>query len=132
MTTTEQAVQQTLREYVAACNAGDVDAYQATLASDVVFCPPAQPEVRGRESVGAWAKEGFFDVFELTLDAKFDRVVVVESEAFAPGTFTLDLKPKGGGDPISLTGALFNIFREESPGNWKYSWAIFNFDQPFG
>lgn len=39
MTAIEQAVQQTLREYIAACNAGDADAYKATLAPDVVFCP---------------------------------------------------------------------------------------------
>lgn len=132
MTATEQAVQQTLREYVAACNAGDADAYKATLAPDVVFCPPTQPRVQGRDAVGAWVKEGFFDAFDVTLDAQFDRIIAAKSEVLAPGRFSLDLKPKGGGDPITLTGTFFNIFREVSPGSWKYSWAVWNFQQPFG
>lgn len=86
--------------------------------------------MRGRDSVGSWVKEGFFDPFEVNFDARLDRIVVAGSEAFAPGTFTLDLQPRSGGEAINTTGAFFNVFREESPGSWKYAYAIFNFGKP--
>ena len=75
-------------------------------------------------------QENFFDLFTVKFDAKFERIAVVGSEAFAPGTFTLEVEPKEGGDPMRTTGEFFNIFREEEPGSWKYTYAIHNFDQP--
>jgi ketosteroid isomerase-like protein len=132
MATTEESVRQTLRDYVAACNAGDAAGYMATLTSDAVFCPPGQPPVQGRDAIGAWVKEGFFDVFDIKFEADFERVIVAGSEVLAPGSFSLDLQPKAGGDRVKLSGTFFNIFREEHPGSWKYSWALWNWQQPFG
>ena len=43
MTTTQERVSQTINDYVAACNAGDTDAFMATIAKDVVFMPPDHP-----------------------------------------------------------------------------------------
>lgn len=37
MSDAEQAVVRTLHQYIAACNARDVEAYKATLTSDAVF-----------------------------------------------------------------------------------------------
>lgn len=128
----ESEVQRAVQSYIDACNARDVKAYKETLAEDVVFMVPDQPPIQGREAVGAWVKEGFFDPYEITFDAKTDRVVVVGSEAFAPGRFTLKMKPNGGGDPVETSGEFFDIFRRVSEGSWKYSYVIFNFDQPFG
>jgi ketosteroid isomerase-like protein len=130
MTTVEDAISRLLEQYVAATNAGDVEAYKSILADDVVVLPPDNPPLRGRDIAGAWVKENFFDAFTVKLDCKFERIVVVGSEAFAPGTFTLEVKPKAGGDPMSTTGEFFNIFREEEPGSWKYTYEIHNFDQP--
>jgi uncharacterized protein (TIGR02246 family) len=132
MATIEEAVRRTLRDYVAACNAGDAKAFMATLASDALFCPPGQQPVLGREAIGAWVQAGFFDTFNVRFEADVDRVIVAGSEALAPGSFSIDLKPKAGGEAVRLTGTLFNIFREETPGSWKYSWALWNWQQPFG
>jgi ketosteroid isomerase-like protein len=130
MTTVEDAISRLLEQYVAATNAGDVEAYMAILADDVVVLPPDHPPLRGRDAAGTWVKENFFDLFTVKLECKFERIVVAGSEAFAPGTFTLEVKPKAGGDPMRTTGEFFNIFREEAPGSWKYTYEIHNFDQP--
>ena len=130
MTTVEDAISHLLHQYVAATNAGDLEAFTAILAADVVVLPPDHPPLRGRDTAGAWMKENIFDPFTAKLDCKFERIVVVGSEAFAPGTFTLELTPKAGGDPMRTTGEFFNIFREEEPGSWKYTYEIHNFDQP--
>jgi ketosteroid isomerase-like protein len=127
-----EAVQATLRRYIAACNAGDAGAYVATLAPDVVTCPPGQEPFKGQDAARSWVQEGFFDVFDVTFDASFDRMIEADEEVMAPGSFTLDLSPKDGGDDVNLTGTFFNIFREVAPGEWKYSWLVWNFQQPFG
>ena len=132
MSDREQAVRDTLRDYVTACNEGSAEAYMATLTADAVSCPPGQPPVQGREAIGTWVKDGFFDVFDVDFAADFDRIIVADDEVLAPGRFSLDLKPKAGGEATTLTGTFFNIFREDSPGSWKYAWAVWNWQQPFG
>ena len=132
MSPATEAVQTTLRRYIAACNAGDAEAYVETLAPDVVFCPPTQEPFKGQDAARAWVKEGFFDVFDVTFDASFDRVIETGEEVMAPGSFTLDLSPRDGGDDVHLTGTFFNIFREVASGEWRYSWLVWNFQQPFG
>jgi ketosteroid isomerase-like protein len=102
-----EAVQATLKRYIAACNAGDAGAYVATLAPDVVFCPPAQKPFKGHDAARSWVQEGFFDVFDVSFDASFDRMIETSDEVMAPGSFSLDLTPKGDGDDVHLTGTFF-------------------------
>lgn len=130
MSNATEAVTATLNEYVAACNAGDADAYAATLAPDVVLCPPGQAPVNGADAARAWVIEGFFDPFKVDFSASFDRMITTEDEVLAPGSFSLTLEPKDGGERVELSGTFFNIFREIAPGSWKYSWVVWNFQQP--
>ena len=132
MSRASEAVQATLEQYIAACNAGDAGAYVDTLAPDAVLCPPGQAPFKGRDAARSWVQESFFDAFDVSFHAAFDRVIETDEEIMAPGSFTLDLRPKDGGDDVRLTGTFFNIFREVSPGAWKYSWLVWNFQQPFG
>jgi len=132
MSAATEAAQATLEAYVAACNAGDADAYVATLAPDATFCPPGQEPFTGISAARSWVQEGFFDVFDVSFEASFDRTIETADEVLAPGSFTLDLTPKAGGDEVRLTGTFFNIFREVAPGEWKYSWLVWNWQQPFG
>jgi len=131
MPTPEDGIRKNFEDYTAACNTGSVSDYKATLTSDVVFFPPDQPAVRGRENVGQWAKEGFFEPFKVTFTPTLERIVVVGSEAFVPGAFTLHLVPKAGGEPIEMSGVFFDILRTDDGGTWKLAHATFNFDQPF-
>ena len=130
MTAAEAAVSRTLEQYISSTNAGDLEAFKGILAVDVEFMPPDHPPVRGRESVGDWVRETFWDPFDIHFDASFERIVVSGGEAFAPGTFSLRMTPKEGGDAIDVTGEFFNTFREESDGSWKYAYGIWNLDQP--
>lgn len=119
-------------QYVDAVNAGNLEAYGATLADDVVFMPPDSPVVSGKAAVVAWVKRDFIDPFKIQFQAKFNEVHVFGSLAFASGSFTLDLTPKSGGKQIQTTGKFMNVFRKQSDGSWKYAQAIFNFDKPMG
>jgi len=132
MSTDVAGINATLGQYVEAVNAADPAAYGKTLTDDVVFMPPDSPRLTGREAVVAWAKRDFFDRFKIKFQAAFDEVQVFDSQAFAPGSFSLDLTPKAGGKQILMTGKFMNVFRKQADRSWKYSQAIFNFDKPLG
>ena len=131
MTSAQEAIQRNMDEYIAACNTGDVDDYVGTMTPDVVFSPPGEARVAGHAAIRTWVQAGFFDPFNVTFHGEFDRIVVVGSEAFAPGRFTLHLKPKDGSPAIDANGSFFDVFREEA-GEWKLASAIFNFTHPMG
>ncbi|HUE84726.1 MAG TPA: DUF4440 domain-containing protein [Vicinamibacterales bacterium] len=130
MSTDVGGINATLREYVAAVNAGDAEAYGITLTDDVVFMPPDSPKLIGREAVVTWVTRDFFGPFTIQFRATFDDVHVWGSQALASGAFSLDLTPKAGGTPLRTTGKFMNVFRKQADGSWKYAQAIFNFDKP--
>ena len=132
MSTDEEAVRDTLQNYVNACNSGDVELYKSTLNTDVDWNPPDQPAVHGREAVGAWAKRDFFDIFDVKFEPEYGQFEESDSKVYVPGTFALHLTPKDGSDASTATGAFFNTFSQDGDGTWKYQYAIFNFDQPQG
>jgi uncharacterized protein (TIGR02246 family) len=130
MSTDVAGINATLKQYIAAVNAADAEAYAKTLTDDVVFLPPDSPRLNGRQAVVDWAKRGFFDPFTIRLQAAFDDVQVFGSQAVARGSFSLDLVPKAGGKHIQTTGKSMNVFRKQTDNSWKYAQSIFNFDQP--
>jgi len=117
-------------QYVAACNADDIDAWQTILGNDFVFMPPDAPKVSGKKATAAWAKGTLFDPFKMRPRVKFDRVDVFGSQAFAPGSFTFDLTPKSGGNTIKSVGKAISGFKKQRDGSWKYSRVIWNYDKP--
>ena len=130
MSSVEEAVRGSIQAYAEACNAGDLEAYKAVLAEDVEWHAPDQPTINGRDAVGEWVKGGFFDLFDVNLETEVDQVEVVNSKAYASGTFELHLAPKDGSSPSAVTGAFFNILKEANDGKWEYAYGIFNFDAP--
>ena len=125
-------INETLERHVAAANAGDPHAYANTLADDVVYMPPDSPRVSGRDAVAAWMKQAFFDQFESNFQVQYDKVQVFGTEAFAVGSFTVELTPKSGGEAQKLTGKSVNAFRKQADSSWKYTLAIWNLDEPLG
>ncbi len=93
-----------LKRHVAAANAGDVEAYGDTLAHDVVFMPPDSPRVSGKDNVMRWVEREFFSQFVPQFRVEFDEIRLFGAVAIAPGSFTLDLTPKSGGEQIRTGG----------------------------
>lgn len=57
-----QAIEQQRQRWIAAVNARDVDQYVSLLTTDVVWFPPGQPALHGREEFEAWVRP-FFERF---------------------------------------------------------------------
>ena len=130
MTSVEDAVRETLQNYIDACNSGNIEAFKATLAENVEWRASAEPAIYGREAVAEWAQSNFFDVFDVKFEAEFGELVEADSKVFTPGTFSLHLTPKDGSEPSTAPGSNFNILSPDSDGTWKYQYTIFNYDHP--
>lgn len=117
-------------QYVAACNADDIDAWQTILGNDFVFMPPDAPKVSGKKAAAAWCKGAFFDPFKMKLRARLADIKVFGAHASAIGSFSLDLTPKSGGNTVKGVGKFMGVFKKQKDGSWKYAQAIWNFDKP--
>jgi ketosteroid isomerase-like protein len=118
------------RDYVAAANAGDIEAFKATLAEDIVGLPPDTPKVTGRTAFADFINDNFFIPFEIDFDAQFEDGAVDGTNAWTRGFYTLDVTPRAGGDKIAIRGKFVNHFRQDGNGDWKYTCLIWNTDAP--
>lgn len=130
MSAESDAINKVAQEYMSTANSGDLNKWVGTLTDDVVFLPPDQPLVTGKNAVRAWAKETLFDPFRMKLNFSFDEIEVFGSSAFTRGPFTLVLTPTKGGSETKMIGKFVDIFRRESDGSWKFARVIFNSDKP--
>jgi ketosteroid isomerase-like protein len=132
MSAESDAIHRTLQEFVSAVNAGDLDQWLETLTDDVVFLPPDEPRIDGKDAVRPWVKENFFDAFRMVLNLSFDELDVVGPMAFAHGRFALPVIPKPAGSGRKMTGKFVYLFRCLPDGSWKFARIIWNYDEPAG
>ena len=115
---------------MAALNNADVDAFLATLADGMMYHPPNQPSVVGKDQIGPWVTQGFFENFQVKYRLTNEQLEVSGDLAVSRGPFTLQLTPKGGGDPIQDNGKFVNVYKRGADGEWKFTHIIFNSDRP--
>ncbi len=125
----KEGIQKNLEEYIKATNNGDMEAMAATMMKDIVYIAPDCKPMRSIDQVKRWAKDSFFDPFNVKFNAEFENLEVFGDRAYAPGSFQLDLTPKKGGEKIHLTGEFFDIF-QQAGDEWKLKHCIYNYDQP--
>ena len=125
-------IRSTVRQYCAAANTDNPDAWGKTLDNAASWLPPDAPRLSGKKAVVPWVKQQFFDPYKIKLGVKLTKVQVFGSKAFAPASFSLDLTPKSGGDTMKMTGKAMHEFRKQRDGSWKYGELIWNYDKPLG
>jgi ketosteroid isomerase-like protein len=130
MTNDVAKIEFTLRQFSAACNAGDQNAIERTLDDDVVFMPPDAPAVSGKETVVQWVQSAVFDLFHQKLQMNLGQAQVVDAEALVTGSFSLEMTPKSGSNTVKGVGKHMAVFKKQADGSWKYLKAIWNFDRP--
>ena len=130
MSAESDAIHRTVQEFASAVGAGDLEQWLGTLTDDVVFLPPDQPRIDGKDAVRLWVKENFFDPFRMMLNLRFDDLDVVGPVAYGHGRFTLPLTPKSAGSGTEMTGKFVYLFRRLPDGGWKFARVIWNYDKP--
>jgi ketosteroid isomerase-like protein len=123
-------IKQTLRQFSAACTAGDSDGVMKTFANGVVFMPPDSPRISGKRAVGAWAQTAVFDQVRQKLRVDLGHAEISGAQAWVTGSFRLEITPKAGGSTVKGMGKHMAVFKKQKDGSWKYAQAIWNFDKP--
>ena len=102
-----------------AITANNLDAVMAVYAEDAVMWLPDAPEARGREAIrkSYAALLAANTVTGATLANTHYQTCGDLSVGW--GDFTLALSPKGGGDPVTLSGR-FSVIAKNEHGTWVY------------
>ena len=115
-----------------AIKAGDVDALMKDLEDDVVFMPPADMTLYGRQEVEEWWRD-YFEYFSIVNIENTERSVGVVGDCAVERTaYSVKLVPKKGGAPIYDDARFLDVWRRQSDGSWKLWQRIWNSVKPIG
>ena len=121
-----------IREWVDAYDAaaGDVDAWLALMADDVIWMRPGASTLVGKEEIGFWGRH-FRENFEVEYSShSTDEVVASGDLAFVRGTRTVVMVPRAGGERRQVAGKYIFILRRQADGAWRIARSIWNRDPP--
>ena len=123
------AVEKLADDFIAAWNAGDVEAMLALCDDDEVVMPPNEPAYIIKEKGDAWLRS-IHDAYvsEVTLTSM--KTEIAGDWAFAIVTSTITLTPKAGGETATDDQKGLWIFKRQPNGAWIYTHAIWNSDNP--
>lgn len=106
---------------------GDIDGWLALFSEDIVFMPPDQTIVEGKEAIRAIV-EPFQEQFNIEESTSLDEIQVSGDWAFTRGTRDFRATPKAGGDTMQQRVKFVHVLRRHSDGTWKFSRWIWNGD----
>jgi uncharacterized protein (TIGR02246 family) len=107
--------------FLAAANAGDVDAVVAVYASDAVLLPPNLPPQRGRTAIRSfWG--GWLKAYTLKFEVGSDTVEGRGDLAYNVGHYRYTAVPKDKANPgMADEGKFVEILKKQQDGSWKYA-----------
>jgi uncharacterized protein (TIGR02246 family) len=112
--------------FVAAANAGDVDALVAVYASDAVLLPPNLPPQRGRTAIrNFWG--GLLKAYTLKFEVGSDTVEGRGDLAYNVGHYRFTAVPRDKANPgMADEGKFVEILKKQQDGSWKYAVDMYN------
>ncbi len=121
------AVRQLQEDAVRAFNAGDLLGLLTVYTEGAMLIPPDSAGVWGQRPIEERYRELFRD-FACQLSQSSDEIVVSGDLAFVRGTYSLDMTPQAGGEPVSQQGMYLNIYHRRPDGIWglaRQSWSSY-------
>jgi len=106
--------------FMAAANAGDVEAIAAVYAEDGALLAPNLPPQKGRDAVKAfWG--GFLDAYTVRFEVASDTIEGRGDLAYNQGHYRFTANPKAQGVPgVADEGKFLEILKKQPDGSWKY------------
>lgn len=111
-------IEQRHRDWIAAVNATDIDAYAHLVTEDLVWMPPDGEAVVGRAALGSWL-EPFFGAFTYEFGVEDVRVRTTDRWIAETGQFTSRMTPKAGGAAATHGGRYFILWRRDDDDAWR-------------
>ncbi len=129
MSNLEEKVNQYFHSYDEFVSSGNVDAFMATQAPDIVWNPPDRASVVGHDALRKYAADEWFDVYSMRLVSTVEEAVPISDDfTVSRGSWTIDLTPKDQSEPSSLKGTFLWVLSNEDDGfkATRMSFAIFD------
>lgn len=106
--------------FVAAANAGNLDALAAVYASDAVLLPPNRPPQKGREAIrNFWG--GFLKAYTVRFEIGSHTIEGRGDLAYNVGHYKFTAVPKEKANPgVADEGKFVEILKKQPDGSWKY------------
>jgi ketosteroid isomerase-like protein len=106
--------------------AGNLDGVVALYTENGILMPPHHPAVQGRAALRAFLG-GFprISSFKATVDEIDGRADL----AYARGSFSMTVHPKGAPGPVEEQGKFLEVRRRQPDGSWLLAVDIFNSDK---
>lgn len=123
------AVNKVRDEFLASFNAGDAGKVASLYAPDAVVMPSHQPIITGRDGVENYNKT-FFEMYTAKITISPLETKVFGDRALDRGTYTIELTPKAGGNPIKDEGKYLILLQRQADGSWKVTHDIDNTNLP--
>ena len=129
MSNLEEKVKQYFHSYDETVTSGNVDAFMATQAPDVVWNPPDRASVVGHDALREYVEDVWFDVYSMRLVSKVEEATPISDDfTISRGSWTIDLKPKDESAPSSLKGTFLWLLNNKDEGfeATRMSFSIFD------
>ena len=118
-----EAIKSLSDEIMKAYNEGDLEALTAIVAEDVVFMPPGEPALIGKEAMRNWHD---FDKISIDVNITVEEVQVLGDWAFMRDIWIGTVTQKESGEKFELNNKSLILLRRQPDGTWKMSYSMFN------
>ena len=120
------AVESSTAAFHQALRTNDLEAFMPFVAEDVLFMPPGEPPVRGREAVRQWMT-GFLAQYRTASLTLAEREVLVGNGwAVELGTFQWELQPVAGGSAVVDRGNYMQVWAQQADKSWRFAREVYN------
>ena len=124
-----EAIRDLMKQYDAAANASDLEAWIGFYIDDAVQMPPQSSITIGKEAIHSNAEE-YFSANTGQLSSIVEDVQVSGDLAYLRVSYTASMTPKEGGDTNTEIGKWVLICQRQADGSWKIYSDIWNSDTP--
>lgn len=111
------AIERRRKQWIAAVNTGSVDDYLVLLTDDVVWFPPDQPAVRGKDGFREWIAP-FMEAYDYDFWLTQPAVTVAGGWAVERGAFESTMTSTADGQSASHSGRYLVLWRRTPDDLW--------------
>lgn len=118
MTADRTAIDERRRQWIDAVNAGSVEEYVDLLTEDVVWFPPGEAALHGREAFEDWVAP-FMARYEYEFAIEGPEVTMAGGWAVERGQFETTLVSREEGETMSHSGTYLVLWRRDANDRWS-------------
>jgi uncharacterized protein (TIGR02246 family) len=113
-----EAIQQSRSKWVNSVKSGEIADYLEILTDDVVWFPPGQPALSGKEAFASWIRP-FMQAYDYRFEIREPRVTIVGECAIERGSSQSIMTLRSEGRSGSHCGTYLVFWRKMSDGEWR-------------